>query len=690
MSTTAAPSPVEQKQTPADRDERVGEHARLAAVLRRPEVGAAVAALLVFVYFAFTTTAFALPAGASTWIFTSSSFAIMAVVVALLMIGGEFDLSAGAMTGTTGLITGIMMSHWHVNVWLAVITSLVVALFIGFLNGVLVMKTGLPSFIVTLGTFFVLRGMNLAVVKQIINQVSVVDFQSAPGYAAGNKLFGSYIKVDLGWLPWVHIPATGFLRIYAATWWAIGVIILATWILQRTRAGNWIFAVGGAQTSARQVGVPVFRTKVGLFMTTAFGAWIVGMLSLFKTTTAQSTTGVGSRVHLHHLCGRRRLPADRWLRLGGRRGSRRSHLRDGRPGHRVRRVGQRLAVLHPRRDAPRRRPGQQLRQVASGESAMTTEKTEPETLEGGQAPEIVGGPALPPPGTAIIEVTDIGKSYGSVIALRDVTTTVKAGEVTCVLGDNGAGKSTFIKILAGAHAHSSGDFLVDGEKRTFSSPREALALGIATVYQDLAVVPLMPVWRNFFLGSELTKGKGPIRRLDIAAMKKITKTELAAMGIDLRDVEQPIGTLSGGERQCVAIARAVYFGARVLILDEPTAALGVRQSGVVLKYVAKARDRGLGVVFISHNPHHAYPVGDRFMLLRRGRSMGNFPKAEMTLEELVQMMAGGAELEALSHELARQMPDSEVSKTMESEVAETLRIAPEAAADEATPESTRP
>ena len=145
-------------------------------------------------------------------------------------------------------------------------------------------------------------------------------------------------------------------------------------------------------------------------------------------------------------------------------------------------------------------------------------------------------------------------------------------------------------------------------------------------------------------------------------MKQITKDELAAMGIDLRDVDQPIGTLSGGERQCVAIARAVYFGARVLILDEPTAALGVRQSGVVLKYIAKARDRGLGVIFITHNPHHAYPVGDRFMLLRRGRSMGDFPKAEMTLDELVQMMAGGAELEALSHELAREMPDSDVAE----------------------------
>jgi simple sugar transport system ATP-binding protein len=288
------------------------------------------------------------------------------------------------------------------------------------------------------------------------------------------------------------------------------------------------------------------------------------------------------------------------------------------------------------------------------------------------ATEVATGPALPPPGTAIIEVKDLGKSYGSVIALRDVTTTVNAGEVTCVLGDNGAGKSTFIKILAGAHAHTQGEFLIDGQTRRFSSPRDALALGIATVYQDLAVVPLMPVWRNFFLGSELTTGWGPVRRLDIARMKQITKAELALMGIDLRDVEQPIGTLSGGERQCVAIARAVYFGARVLILDEPTAALGVRQSGVVLKYIAKARDRGLGVIFISHNPHHAYPVGDRFMLLRRGRSMGNFPKAEMPLEELIQMMAGGTELEALSHELAREMPDSEVARTMQDEVAETL------------------
>lgn len=297
---------------------------------------------------------------------------------------------------------------------------------------------------------------------------------------------------------------------------------------------------------------------------------------------------------------------------------------------------------------------------------MTNDKNE--TVEGAASPVTnVFQPAER--GTAVIEVRDIGKRYGNIIALSDVSTQVRAGEVTCVLGDNGAGKSTFIKIMAGAHEHTEGQLLIDGEEHHLSSPRAALELGIATVYQDLAVVSLMPVWRNFFLGSEITKGFGPFKKLDIDFMKKTTKSELAAMGIDLRDVDQPIGTLSGGERQCVAIARAVYFGARVLILDEPTAALGVKQSGVVLKYIAKARDRGLGVVFITHNPHHAYPVGDRFMLLRRGKSMGDFPKNEMTLDELTSMMAGGTELESIAHELERSMgADSQVAQEMKAEI----------------------
>jgi simple sugar transport system ATP-binding protein len=257
------------------------------------------------------------------------------------------------------------------------------------------------------------------------------------------------------------------------------------------------------------------------------------------------------------------------------------------------------------------------------------------------------------PMSALVELTDVSKHYGSITALQDVSLEAHAGEITCVLGDNGAGKSTLIKIISGLHRHDGGSYLLDGEETRLSSPREALERGVATVYQDLAVVPLMPVWRNFFLGSELTRGRGPFARLDVETMRRTTREALLRMGIDLRDVDQPIGTLSGGERQCVAIARAVHFGARVLVLDEPTAALGVKQSGVVLKYVATARDHGLGVVLITHNPHHAHLVGDRFVLLKRGRMAGSHTRDEITLEELTRQMAGGSELEQLSHELER-------------------------------------
>lgn len=251
----------------------------------------------------------------------------------------------------------------------------------------------------------------------------------------------------------------------------------------------------------------------------------------------------------------------------------------------------------------------------------------------------------------LIELKHVSKDYGAIRALHDVSFDVRPGTVTCVLGDNGAGKSTLIKIIAGLHPHDHGTLDIAGQPRHLTSPREALDLGIAVAYQDLAVVSLMPVWRNFFLGSELTKGRGIFRRLDIDRMREITAKELADMGIHLRNINQPIGELSGGERQCVAIARAVHFGAKVLILDEPTAALGVKQSGVVLRYIVKARERGLGVIFITHNPHHAYPIGDQFLLLQRGESIGYFAKNEISLEKLMSLMAGGAELEALSHEL---------------------------------------
>ena len=252
----------------------------------------------------------------------------------------------------------------------------------------------------------------------------------------------------------------------------------------------------------------------------------------------------------------------------------------------------------------------------------------------------------------LIELQGVGKSYGMMAALKGVDLAVRQGEVTCILGDNGAGKSTLISIISGLHAHDEGVYAVDGAPRRFRSPREALDLGISAVYQTLALVPLMSIWRNFFLGSELHRGR--LRRLDVEAMRRTTETELRRMGIRVHDLEQPVGTLSGGQRQVVAIARAIHFGARVLILDEPTGALGVAQSGIVLRTITQAaRDHGVGVIFITHNPHHAFMVGDHFMVLARGEVELDAPRARLTLEDLMFHMAGGAGLNALQHELQR-------------------------------------
>jgi simple sugar transport system ATP-binding protein len=257
----------------------------------------------------------------------------------------------------------------------------------------------------------------------------------------------------------------------------------------------------------------------------------------------------------------------------------------------------------------------------------------------------------------IVELRDVGKSYGNFSALKGVNLGVRQGEVTCILGDNGAGKSTLISIIAGLHTHDAGVYAVDGKPMHFTSPRQALDLGISAVYQTLAMVPLLSIWRNFFLGSELRRGAWPFRRLDVAGMMAQADDELRRMGIHVADLDQPVGTLSGGQRQVVAIARAIHFGARVLILDEPTAALGVTQSGLVLRYIARAaREQGIGVIFITHNPHHAFMVGDHFMVLARGEVELDAARADLSLEALMFHMAGGKGLSALEHELHRAAP----------------------------------
>jgi len=251
-----------------------------------------------------------------------------------------------------------------------------------------------------------------------------------------------------------------------------------------------------------------------------------------------------------------------------------------------------------------------------------------------------------------IELCRVSKRFGSVIALNEVSIAVNPGEVHCLLGDNGAGKSTLIKILSGVYRPSEGEILIESRAVDFRSPRDAAEAGVATVFQDLGLIPLMSISRNFFLGREPVKGVFPFRRFDKDHANAVAKQALIDVGIQVRDPTQAVGTLSGGERQSVAIARAIHFGAKVLILDEPTSALGVHQAAMVLKFVIEARLRGLAVILITHNINHAYPVADVFTLLNRGTSKGTFRKSDISRDEVVRIMSGGEDMAVVEREIA--------------------------------------
>lgn len=250
----------------------------------------------------------------------------------------------------------------------------------------------------------------------------------------------------------------------------------------------------------------------------------------------------------------------------------------------------------------------------------------------------------------VLEMRNVDKSFGPIDVLQNINLEIKEGEVLCLLGDNGAGKSTLIKTLSGVHQPTRGEMLMDGQPVNFARPRDAQDLGIATVHQFGGTYPLMSIGRNFFAGNEPTKGIGPFKFFDRKFANEVAIREVRNFGITrIDDGDRLVGGLSGGERQSLAIARAVYFGARVLILDEPTAALGVKQAAHVLRIVNEAKRRGLAVIFITHQVMHAMAVGDHFAVLIRGSIAADFGKGEKTREEIADLMAGGesmADLEA--------------------------------------------
>jgi simple sugar transport system permease protein len=261
-------------------DERLADVGRIRRLLIRPELGSIVGAVIVYIFFTTRSDIFGTVDGIANWLDPASTLGIMAVAVALLMIGGEFDLSAGVLTGSVGLMVALLTTHGGMNLWAAIFVTLLAALAIGFFNGIMVVRTKLPSFIVTLGTFLMLQGLNLGVTKQITDTVQVGGLDKVPGYHAAFTLFSSTIRIS----------GSDF---RVAVFWWIGVTAAATWVLMRTRPGNWIFSVGGDVRAARSVGVPANRTKIALFMTTAGAAWLVGVITALRLTSVQANSGIG-------------------------------------------------------------------------------------------------------------------------------------------------------------------------------------------------------------------------------------------------------------------------------------------------------------------------------------------------------------------------------------------------------------
>ena len=252
-------------------------------------------------------------------------------------------------------------------------------------------------------------------------------------------------------------------------------------------------------------------------------------------------------------------------------------------------------------------------------------------------------------GQSYMRVENLVKRFGPFTALAGVSLEIFPGEVHALLGDNGAGKSTLIKILAGVHRASEGQIYVEGRPVAFRSPRDATAAGIGTVYQDLALNQLMSVTRNFFMGREMKNRLGVLK---MDEMDRIAHDEMLKIGIDFSDPTQAVGTMSGGQRQTLAIARAIYFGAKVLILDEPTSALGQKQQMGVLKTIKKVRKRGdIAIIFITHNEIHSRLVADRYTFLALGKVIGAGTRDSLKHGEIRRLMAGGAEMADLEQEL---------------------------------------
>ena len=561
----------------------------------------------------------------------AAQYGIVAVGVTVLMIAGHFDLSVGTIVGLTGWAMYYFGNDLGLPPILTILCTLAFANLLGAINGIIQVRTGLPSFIITLATSLVYRGILTMETSGFPVVVKFPDFYAQA--IAGKHLFGYRMSLL----------------------WFLVVVVLATLFLLRTRMGNWAFAIGQNPTAAKNLGVPVARTTVTLFALSGFTSGIAGVVVAVQYFSIDANRGVGWELIAIAMAviGGTLLTGGYGSVLGTVLGAfmyamvNAGLLLIGLQGYWVNiflGIVVLVAVLINRIVIDRfvmspDRPALEQPIIVADEAGPPSRADPPDATTRAEATDDRRGAGVSAP---VVAVRDITMAFQSVTALRDISIEAHAGRVLALLGDNGAGKSTLIKVLSGVYQPTSGSVEVDGRPVTLHSAHDARAVGISTVFQDLAVCDLMSIARNMVLGNEPRKRFGPLSIYDAKKADRVTIDALATLGVDLRRrLSDPAATLSGGQKQAVAIARAIVYGSRCLILDEPTAALAVRQTQQVLDQVRRARDAGQAVILIMHNLQQAMSVADDVVVLARGRVMGQFSGADADLERVTQLVAQG-------------------------------------------------
>jgi simple sugar transport system permease protein len=559
----------------------------------------------------------------------AAQYGIVAVGVTVLMIAGHFDLSVGTIVGLTGWAMYYFGNELSLPPIVTILCALAFGTLLGAINGIIQVRTGLPSFIITLASSLVYRGI---LTRNTSGFPVVVKFPDSYAQAiAGKHLFGYRMSLL----------------------WFLAVAVLATLFLLRTQMGNWAFAIGQNLTAAKNLGVPVARTTVTLFALSGFTSGIAGVVVAVQYFSIDANRGVGWELIAIAMTviGGTLLTGGYGSVLGTVLGAfmyamvTAGLLLIGLQGYWVNiflGIVVLVAVLINRVVIDRLvmspdRPGLEQPIIVADGTGPPGGTDPPNATTRADATQRGAGMTAP-----VVALRDVTMTFQSVTALRNISIEAHAGKVLALLGDNGAGKSTLIKVLSGVYQPTSGSVEVDGRPVTLHSAHDARAAGISTVFQDLAVCDLMSIARNMVLGNEPRKRFGPLRIYDAKKADRITTDALSTLGVDLRRrLSDPAATLSGGQKQAVAIARAIVYGSRCLILDEPTAALAVRQTQQVLDQVRRARDAGQAVILIMHNLQQAMSVADDVVVLARGRVMGQFSSADADLEQVTRLVAQG-------------------------------------------------